>query len=61
MFYCDATIHDDAQSPILRTLRRLLIDDAELHPDCGRSDRNRLLNNWGNLFGLPENINEIDP
>ena len=56
-----AAVHDHFDARGFRRLRRLVVADAQLHPDHFRADRDRALDHAGRFVRGPKHVDHVDP
>ena len=60
MFFEPTTVHHDEKTCLPCPLRCGFIHNPFLHPHGFGAARNRFVNDWKDLFRLPEDIHQID-
>ena len=55
-----AAVHDDLDAGRLGRGRRLVVADAELHPDDRRADRDRVVDDLRRLADGAEHVDHVD-
>ena len=60
MVFQDAAVHHDFQSRLAGALSRGLVHDTLLHPDSAGTGTNGRFDDLGDVFGSPEDIDDVD-